>query len=126
MARNGRVFTPPATRKHETHLARAARRAWPHKPLEGVLGIRVDAYWARPVKPRKGHPCRDAVAEAFPLAMGGKYPDSDNVLKAVSDALNGVVYADDAQISLCIAQRWWAEVGRGSRVEVAVWVLGEQ
>lgn len=32
-------------------------------------------------------------------------PDCDNVLKAVLDALNGVAYADDAQICACFVSK---------------------
>lgn len=44
-------------------------------------------------------------------------PDLDNVLKAVGDALNGVVYEDDSQIIDCHIRKAYAET---PRVEVFI------
>lgn len=114
------MTTPNATRRFERAIAKHARRVFDGDPVSGVLGIRVDAYFRRPAKPPKGHPCR-AGTGVLPFGMGGRYPDSSNVLKAVEDALNGVVYVDDAQISDARCVRWWAEEAQASCVRVRVW-----
>jgi Holliday junction resolvase RusA-like endonuclease len=46
-----------------------------------------------------------------------KKPDADNVLKAIKDAMNGVVYADDAQVVAITLSKAY---GEHPRVEVAV------
>ena len=115
--------TPKRTRVFEALVRAHARRAWGRALLAGACGIRVDAFWARPKRPTKGHPCRDGPAEAFPLALGGRYGDADNVLKAVCDSLNGAVWVDDAQVHHCECRRWWAAEGDGPSVVVRVWVV---
>lgn len=44
-----------------------------------------------------------------------KKPDSDNIAKAILDALNGVAYYDDAQV---VGLTVWKEYGERARVEV--------
>lgn len=48
--------------------------------------------------PRNGHRCRGAV---FP-------PDIDKLTRAALDALTGIAYADDAQVTLLLARKRWA------------------
>ena len=46
--------------------------------------------------------------------MPVKKPDWDNVAKAITDSLNGIVYVDDAQIvSVYVSKRYSAEAGVG-------------
>ena len=47
-------------------------------------------------------------------------PDVDNVVKAISDAMNGVVYRDDGQVATVDAVKLYAAAGAGGFVEVAV------
>lgn len=42
-------------------------------------------------------------------AFCSKKPDTDNVAKAILDAMNGVVYEDDAQVAGLIVQKFYAE-----------------
>ena len=46
-------------------------------------------------------------------------PDTDNIAKAVCDALNGVAYHDDKQITSLTVDKVWAEDGI-ERVEIDV------
>ena len=41
-----------------------------------------------------------------------KKPDTDNMLKAVSDALNGVAYTDDKQVVSVKVNKYWSEEPR--------------
>ena len=41
-----------------------------------------------------------------------KKPDTDNIFKLVTDALSGVIYADDKQIVSCRVQKWYSEEPR--------------
>lgn len=123
----GKVRTPQLTRRYEAKVAAYARKAYRGPPMTGVMGIRVDAYWERPARLTKGHPCRTGPDEAFPLALGGShYGDASNVLKSCEDALNGVVWVDDSQVHECTCARWWAAVGEGSRVVINVWEVGNE
>lgn len=91
---HARMFTPPKTLAYEGLIAHAAQIAMRGSaPFGGDCRIEVDivcgvpARWSR----RKRE-----------MALAGsirpaKKPDSDNVLKAVCDGLNGVVWRDDVQ-----------------------------
>ena len=62
-----------------------------HAPLfEGALELNVIAFFARP----KSHP------KANPPKWVTKKPDASNLMKAVEDAMNGVVYKDDSQFAI--------------------------
>lgn len=42
-------------------------------------------------------------------ALPTKKPDVDNLAKAVLDACNGIIYADDSQIIHMTVQKWYGE-----------------
>jgi Holliday junction resolvase RusA-like endonuclease len=90
----GRTFTPERTVNYESRLALAAQQAMAGRPLfEGAL--QVDIVALMPVaesKPAKWK--ADALAG---LIRPTKKPDWDNFGK-ILDALNMVVWVDDAQI----------------------------
>lgn len=44
-------------------------------------------------------------------------PDSDNLLKGVKDALNGIAYIDDAQVCYVSAKKQYAEAS-GIEIEI--------
>lgn len=44
-------------------------------------------------------------------------PDTDNYVKAIADALNGVCYVDDSQVVSVVANKWY---GLNPRIEVVV------
>lgn len=92
--RSGHAFTPAATRSYEAALRYAAQvEQGEAPPLAGALTVTVEARMPVPVSwPKK----RRADALAGVSAPTGK-PDVDNLLKTV-DALNGVVWIDDAQV----------------------------
>ena len=46
-------------------------------------------------------------------------PDADNIAKAVCDALNGIAYKDDKQITCLTVDKVWAEDGV-ERIEIDV------
>lgn len=60
---------------------------------------------------------------AEPRCCGGL--DSDNLIKALCDALNGVVFADDRQISDIAAQRRYARHGEVCGARISIKSLGE-
>ena len=78
---------------------------------EGALRMAVDAYFTRKHFPKR------VGAERQPKPSR---PDCDNVGKACADALNGVAYADDAQVVELVIRKWYAAEGEGPRVEIVV------
>lgn len=92
------VYTPKNTVKYETLVQLAFRREYPDRmPYEKNVPICVEivAHFKRPKKPN---------ASEFVV----KKPDIDNIAKSVCDALNGVAYYDDAQISTLIVKKRYA------------------
>jgi Holliday junction resolvase RusA-like endonuclease len=87
-------YTPAETVSYERALARVGKTAMRARaPLDGALKVTVTAYMPAP-------PSWSGVKRA--KAMAGEIrpsvkPDADNVLKTL-DALNGIVWIDDAQI----------------------------
>ena len=77
LGRHG-VYTPARTAQFETALGWCARLAMRNRPLlEGALKVDVVATFTH------APTCR---------------PDGDNILKSVCDALEGVVFANDAAV----------------------------
>lgn len=112
------TFTPDETLAFEgrvrAHAAEAMRLAGVAL-LEGPVELRVRAVWvALASKSKKGRPGEPKASR----------PDADNVLKAVADALNAVVYRDDAQVVTAHVEKWRAATGEPARVEVEVIPLG--
>lgn len=99
---NGRTYTPPATVAYEYALKTEAAITMKKvrlKPFEGPVEVSVVAKFGIPKSWSKSRR-----AEAFHHI--GR-PDCDNVLKVVLDALNGVVWLDDAQVcDAIIAKRY--------------------
>lgn len=105
---NNRVlaYTPTATAKAEKAIreAIASQDLVPFEPLEPlkltVTFYRCKSKW---LKTRETMPVRK--------------PDLDNFLKLLMDALNGVAFADDAQITTFLVKKRWTpysrKLGRG-------------
>jgi Holliday junction resolvase RusA-like endonuclease len=105
---NGRAvaFTPQKTRMYEAMIRHEAQNAMAGAlPLEGPVRIEIDAQFGIPRSATKRF-FADALAQrAFPL----KRPDLDNTLKAALDALNTVVFRDDAQVVEIVARKTYSQ-----------------
>lgn len=116
-ARRGRgrhVYTPEETVRFERRVALdaeiAMREGCTKRPLlEGAVELVVDAFFA----PRKG-----AKHEA-PVRKTTK-PDASNTGKGIEDAMNGIVYVDDARICDTRCRKWWQVPGKPPCVEIRV------
>jgi Holliday junction resolvase RusA-like endonuclease len=89
-----RPFTPQQTVNYEGRLAHAAQIAMNNRRLlEGPISVSIDVRMHVPVsKPKRWR------AQALAgIVLPTKKPDADNVAKFL-DALNLIVWADDAQI----------------------------
>jgi Holliday junction resolvase RusA-like endonuclease len=91
----GRLYTPERTVNYESRFALAAQTAMEGRPLiEGPVSMDLSIHVPIPESwPKK----RKEMALAGSL-WPTKKPDSSNVLKAVEDAFNLVVWVDDAQV----------------------------
>lgn len=110
---NGRpsLYTPKTTINAEKIVKAEAYRIFRGQPLTGPLMIRVDAFFAiRPSWTKK----KQAALLGQPHMIK---PDWDNLGKLFCDALNGIVYVDDAQIAGGLCMKWWSD---RSRTEITV------
>lgn len=101
---DGHAYTPAKTRIYEETVRLHAIHAMRGKKmLTGAIGLRVTAYFPIPKSFTKTK--TEQAISGFLLHT--KKPDWDNVGKIVSDALNGVVYPDDAVVSdATVAKRY--------------------
>jgi Holliday junction resolvase RusA-like endonuclease len=115
-----RAYDPAESREWKARVALAAQAAGV-RMIEGPVAIGIVVYLARPKRlMRKRDP-------EGPILATCK-PDWDNLGKGVSDALNGIAYADDAQIA-------WASVAKAyhhkggypcTRVKVSAAVMDDE
>lgn len=93
---SGYAYTPGKTRSYEKMVRMYATQAMTGKEmLKGAIKLSVTTYFPIPHGFKKAEKEK---AEAGKLRHTKK-PDWDNLGKLISDACNGIVYHDDAQVS---------------------------
>lgn len=109
-----RAYTPEKTANYETLVKLAAGEAMAGTaPMQGALSLMLRLYVAIPKSTTK----RDRAAIEAGRFLPTKKPDLDNMLKAITDAMNGIVYLDDAQIVTVTVTKLYADT---PRAEVSV------
>ena len=106
-----RAYTPAKTRDYEQTVAQHGREAI-KEPLEGPLC--VDLTFALPVPASTSK----KLAKTLLNTPHQKKPDLDNLIKAVTDGLNGIAYIDDGQISEIRARKIYSD-NPGVSVEIS-------
>jgi len=104
-----RAYTPTLTRRYELAIAHLAREQWPHEPLKNAIKARITFYMGIPKS-------LSMAKRRHPIVK----PDLDNLTKAIKDALNGIVWADDALIVQCDAQKIYDWAHRRVGVELQI------
>ena len=100
----GRTYTDDATAVYE-NLVKTIWMTVVGKRLDGELSVGIEAHYAIPTsKPKK----MQAAMRDGSVRPTTK-PDIDNVIKAVLDGLNGVAYADDAQVVELSASKCYSD-----------------
>lgn len=108
---NGHAYTPKETKDYERRVKEAYIEAHGECIPEDIpLAVDVFALFAIPHSWSKKK--QKAVAGKQALCK----PDGDNILKIVLDALNGVAYKDDKQVSAMSVQKFWST---GTTLETA-------
>lgn len=111
--RNGHTYTPEKTTRWEHLAILAASLDHDGPPLPWPLKVRLTAFFQTPAS----WPLwRKQEAEAGNVVHTSK-PDADNLAKIVGDALNGVVWIDDAQIVDMSVRKYYSNA---PRVEICV------
>lgn len=117
------AYTPAKTANYENLIANCAKAEMIREGFERVekpmtVKLIVMAFFCPP----KSWSQKKRKAALQGVVHHIVKPDLDNVLKAVGDALNGVVYDDDSQITDCHIRKAYAET---ARIEVFVTVEQE-
>lgn len=107
-----RMYTPTKTANYEAvcRMAALEAMAWT-APLQGPLHVTFLLHMPIPA----------SLSQKKQAELVGKphtkKPDASNIVKAVEDALNGIVWNDDSQIALLTAHKVYST---DPRVEVSV------
>lgn len=110
-----RAYTPEKTVAYEGLIALAGEKVMDGRDLLlGPLALTVTAIFAQP----KGWSKKRCQAALSAPEWHVAKPDGDNVLKAVGDGLNGIIWKDDSQLARCVITKAYGETP-GLTVEVA-------
>lgn len=111
---HARMFTPAKTAAYEGLIAHAAQQAMAGgAPLDCPCAVQVSITLSVPASWSKRKQAAALLGEVLPT----KKPDTDNVVKAVFDGMNGVVWRDDVQaVDLAVKKRYGATPGVFVRV----------
>ena len=91
----GHTYTPEKTVAYEGLIAWAAKQAMgAREPISGPVKLSFRAVMSIPISATKKR--RQAMLDG--LVLPTKTPDLDNLLKALGDGMNKIVFRDDAQI----------------------------
>lgn len=103
------TYTPEPTARYENLVKVAAAEAMKGAaPMQGPIRLGVSILLQIPASWSK----RKQAQAIDGLVAATKKPDADNVLKAVKDGMNGVVYLDDAQaVEIRLVKRYAAVPG---------------
>lgn len=100
------AYTPEKTVAYEGLIALAGEKAMDGRDtLEGPVDLQIAAVFQIP----KGWSQRRRMAALLSPDWHTGKPDGDNVLKAVGDGLNGIVWRDDSQVARCSISKAYGE-----------------
>ena len=106
------AYNPKKYTDHKRAIALLAKNIF--TPREGAIKIMCIFYM----------PIPKSWSKKKKIEAVGKYhikkPDSDNLLKTIKDALNGIAYVDDSQVSVTITHKIYSDE---PRTEIYVTVL---
>ena len=112
--KNGHAYTPDKTRSYEAIVKLCAIKAMKgKKPLTGAISLSVRAFFPIPKYFTRAIREKALSGELYHQ----KKPDWDNVGKIISDAMNGVVYSDDAIVARADVVKLYSD---NPRVEIFV------
>lgn len=104
--KTGVAYTPKQTVNYEAVVkALYIEKHGTEKPFDGPVAIRITAFHQIPKSTSKRRRLAMANGKLRPTIR----PDIDNIVKIITDALNGVAYLDDKQIVECTVVKWYAE-----------------
>lgn len=104
------TYTPKRCRDYKALVAMFARRAMhDREPMEGAVACRIELYFDVPKSYTKGK--KLAARHNVIKPVGKNTGDTDNHAKAVLDALKGICWADDSQVTLLVVTKRYTDTG---------------
>ena len=113
---HARAYDPEKSRNYKAYIRMLATQVMKDSGftmIEGPCVLRIDAYFEVPKS--KSKKFKEAALEGKERPT--KKPDADNIVKAILDALNGLMYKDDSCIVDLHCIKYYSDV---PRVEVYV------
>lgn len=108
------AFDPEKSASFKDKVYDQAVSVKPERPIETAIAITVKVYKSIPKGMAQYKQKLALAGELRPITK----PDLDNIIKAVKDALKGVVWRDDSQVvSFGHSGKWYSDV---PRVEITV------
>lgn len=104
---HARMFTPKKTASYEGLIALVGTEAMAGRVLlECPVMVEMRIVLPVPASKSKKFKAQALAGDIFPT----KKPDMDNVIKAIYDGLNGIVWKDDVQVVDAIVRKRYGEV----------------
>ena len=109
------TYTPRKSAAYKRVVSLVAKKAMRgKKPLEGALVCRIELYFDIPTSYTKGR--RMAARYNIQKPIGKNTGDADNHAKAVLDALKGICWNDDSQVTKLIVTKRYTDTGANAEV----------
>jgi len=87
-----------------------------HKPPTPILGPVMVRFEFFLIRPQGRYRKKDPPGAISTISK----PDVDNLFKAVADSLSGIIFKDDAQISMATITKLYHEKDKGPRVKIYI------
>ena len=118
-----RVYQDPRARTWkvdaQAHFARAMQDYEYDKPMTGPVVLSISAYFPCPKSDyRKGRPRKRRWRD--------KKPDSTNIVKAVEDAMTGIVFVDDRQVVVTHVKKFTAAQDEAPHMVVSCYLMYDE
>ena len=107
------MYDPKESREYKRYVSLIARQHAPKTLLKGPLSVRIKIYRKIPKSTTKKD--RALISEGIKRPV--TKPDTDNYTKSVLDALNGIIYKDDSQVTDLYASKYYSD---NPRVELKI------
>lgn len=105
--KSGHTYTPAKTAEYEKLVKAEYIRQCAGQSLHGQpVRISINAFFEIPKNTSKKRRSEMMGMDRRPT----KKPDADNVIKIITDALNGIAYDDDRQIVALMFKKFYAEI----------------
>jgi Holliday junction resolvase RusA-like endonuclease len=114
-SRTGHTYTDSETKAYENKIIAYYRKAHGATKVPDTAFVCVDVVAYLPIP--KSATKAQVVGMAGKTILPSRKPDVDNILKAVLDALNGVVYKDDARVHRTSCVKFYSAE---PRLEIAI------